>query len=241
MQGGDEPIHRYDNTLAEAKEILFRLLEIETDSIFYAKYFVSGDKGFNSEIKGGVYKMCMVIITDDLILVIYNLTKVVFKLEIKKIKRCSVHFIENKYILAFILVDDHIKGFKLDEKYAKVACEIHDLFSDIGIMKNIRAVYTIARPGNNDIKNEEKKEEEKQDEEIKNEEEEKLDKSSYEKTLVENDSVITFDNDKNINEKINLDGFGNNLKNLNEIQTNSSRNQFMSKNNDVYLEVKDYK
>ena len=108
-------------------------------------------------------------------------------------------------------------------------------------MKNIRAVYTIARPGNNDIKNEEKKEEEKQDEEIKNEEEEKLDKSSYEKTLVENDSVITFDNDKNINEKINLDGFGNNLKNLNEIQTNSSRNQFMSKNNDVYLEVKDYK
>ena len=241
MQGGDEPIHRYDSTLAEAKEILFRLLEIETDSIFYAKYFVSGDKGFNSEIKEGVYKMCMVIITDDLILVIYNLTKVVFKLEIKKIKRCSVHFIENKYILAFTLVDDHIKGFKLDEKYAKVACEIHDLFSDIGIMKNIRAVYTIARPGNNDIKNEEKKEEEKQDEEIKNEEEEKLDKSSYEKTLVENDSVITFDNDKNINEKINLDGFGNNLKNLNEIQTNSSRNQFISKNNDVYLEVKDYK
>ena len=29
--------------------------------------------------------------------------------------------------------------------------------------------------------------------------------------------------------------------NINEIQTNSSRNQFMSKNNDVYLEVKDYK
>ena len=77
MIGGDEPIHRYDSTLAEAKEVLFRLLEIETDYIFYAKYFVSGDKGFGNKIKDDIYKMCMVIITDTLILVIYNSTKVV--------------------------------------------------------------------------------------------------------------------------------------------------------------------
>ena len=243
MLGGDEPIHRYDRTLAEAKELLFRLLDIETNSIFYAKYFISGDKGLNTQIKPGVYKMCMVIITDDLVLVVYNLVKVVFKLEIKKIKKCSVHFNENKYILAFTLDNDHIKGFKLDEKYAKVACEIYDMFSDIGLMKNIRAVYTIARPVNKENKEEEKKEEEeKQEEEGKKEEEEKLDKSNYDKTLVENDSVITFDNDKkNLNEKIDVDMIGNNFKNMNEIQTNSSRNQFIPKNNDIYLEVKDSK
>ena len=243
MLGGDEPIHRYDSTLAEAKEILFRLLDIETDSIYYAKYFISGDKGLNVQIKEGVYKMCMAIITDDLILVIYNLVKVVFKLEIKKIKKCSVHFHENKYILAFTLDDDNIKGFRLDEKYAKVACEIYDMFSDIGLMKSIRAVYTIARPVQKENKEEENKEEEIKNEEEKKEEEEKLDKSSYAKTLVENDSVITFDNDKkNMSEKINLDLIGNGLRNLNEIQTNSSRNQFIPKNiNDISLEVKDYK
>ena len=235
MLGGDDPIHRYDPTLAEAKELLFRLLETETDSVFYAKYFISGDKGFDSKIKEGIFKMCMVVVTDMLIVVIYNSSKVIFKLEINKINNCSVHFIDNKYLLSFRLDDGHIKGFRLDTRYANVACQIHDMFSEMGITKSIKAVYTFKRP---EIKNDEDK---KQEEEKENEEE-KLDKSSYENTLVEDDSVITFDSDKiKIKDSFGLNDLGNNMKNFNEIQTNSSRNQIMSKNKDVYLEVKDYK
>ena len=45
-----------------------------------------------------------------------------------------------------------------------------------------------------------------------------------------------------MSEKINLDLIGNGLKNLNDFQTNSSRNQFIPKNiNDISLEVNDYK
>ena len=238
MLGGDEPIHRYDPTLAEAKELLFRLLDEETDSIFYAKYFICGDKGFGSEIKDGLFKMCMVIITDTFVLVVYNMTKIIFKLEIRKINSCALHFIDNKYILAFTLDDRHIKGFKLEEGYANVACQIHDMFSEMGIMKNIKAVYTIARPTGLENKDKNEKEEKKE----KENEEEKIDKSSYEKTLVDNDSVITFDNNKiDATKKITLDDMGNNLKIINEIQTNSSRNQLMEKNKDVVLEVKNYK
>ena len=238
MLGGDEPIHRYDSTLAEAKEILFRLLDIETDSIFYAKYFISGDKGFGAQVKEGIFKMCMVILTDNLIVIVYNLTKVIFKLEIRKIHQCSVYFEDNKYILGFKLDDGSMKGFKLENKYSNVACEIYDMFTDLGIMKNIRAVYTVERPGLN-VNKDKKEEEDKNDDE-----EEKLDKSSYEKTLQDNDSVITFDNEKNdIKEMFNTNLIGNNInnRNMNEIQTNSSRNQLMSKNKDVYLEVKDFK
>ena len=241
MIGGDEPIHRYDSTLAEAKEILFRLLEIETDYIFYAKYFVSGDKGFGNKIKDDIYKMCMVIITDTLILVIYNSTKVIFKLEINKINKCCVHYIDNKYILAFEINDKSIKGFKFEKDYAKIACEIYDMFYKIDEIKNIKAVYTLSRP---DLRNKDKKEEE---EEQKENEEEKLDKSSYEKTLEDNDSVLTFDNDKNIiNEKNKISDIrSSNMKNINininEIKTNSSRNQMIPKNSDIYLDVKDYK
>ena len=235
MLGGDDPIHRYDSTLAEAKELLFRLLEIETDYIYYAKYFISGDKGFDSKIKEGIFKMCMVVITDSLIVVIYNSTKVIFKLELKKINDCSAYYMDNKYILAFSLDDGKIKGFRLENHYANVACQIHDMFSEFGISKKITAVYTLNRP--EFLIDKDKKEGEK-----KEDEEEKIDKSSYENTLVENDSVITFDNDKiNIKENFSLNDFGNNMKNINEIQTNSSRNQLMSKNKDVYLEVKDYK
>ena len=178
--------------------------------------------------------MCMVVITRDLIVVIYNSTKVIFKLEINKINKCTLHFIDNKYILAFNLDNGHTKGFRLVNQYADVACQIYDMFSNMDLTKRIRAVYTLRRPGL-----EAKKEKE---EEIKDIEEEKIDKSSYDNTLVDNDSVITFDNDKiNIKDNLDLNNLGNNKKNFNQLQTNSSRNQLMSKNKDVYLEVKDYK
>ena len=60
MLEGDEPIRCYDPISAEAKEILYRLLDTETDSIFYAKNFICGNKGFGAQIKEGLFKMCII-------------------------------------------------------------------------------------------------------------------------------------------------------------------------------------
>ena len=240
MLGGDEPIRCYDPISAEAKEILFRLLNIETDSIFYAKNFICGNKGFGSKIKEGIFKMCMVIITNKLIIVIYNSVKVIFKLEIKKIQNCTIHYIDDKYVLAFKLDENHYKGFKLEKNFADVACQIHDMFAKMNLGKNmkaVKAVYTLARPM---LKNDNKDKKEEEEERIDKEEEEKIDKSSYDNTLVDNDSVITFENDKSKGNKRNSSGEDDYLIDIKEeIQTNSSRKRLVKKNNDdIYLNVK---
>ena len=255
MLGGDEPIHCYETNLAEAKELLWRLLEIETDSIFYAKYFVSGDKGFNSIIKDNIHKMCMVIITDKFLFVIYNSSKVIFKLEIKKIHNCSVHLLENKYILAFRLDSGHTKGFKLENNYSLIACQIRDMFGKMDLGKKIKAVYSFKAPmGLYTANKKQEKNDNKEENNINNEinnDEDKIDKSSYEKTLVDNDSVITFDSKdgkKSISDLDNyLDEKKKNLKNkrteYNLITTNepfgtkSSRQGMTAKNEDIYLEI----
>ena len=259
MLGGDEAIHYYETNLAEAKELLWRIEKLETDSIFYAEYFVSGDKGFNSFIKENIQKMCMVIITDKYVFVIYNSSKVIFKLEIKKIHNCSIHLKDNKYILAFRLDDGHIKGFRLEQNYARIACQIYDMFGKIDLGKKIKAVYTIKAPaGMYSANKKDDKKDEKEQIIIKNEpEEEKIDQSSYAKTLVDNDSVITFDDnndnkDANILNDIEIYNNGmNKLKNKKQeyniittndnIQSKSSRNGMITKNEDIYLDVKNFK
>ena len=263
MIGGDEPIHCYETNLAEAKELLWRIEKIETDSIFFAKYFVSGDKGFNSLIKDNVHKMCMVIVTDRFIFVIYNSSKLIFKLEIKKIQNCSIHLIDNNYILAFRLDDGHTKGFRLEPNYFIIACQIYDMFGKMDLGKKIKAVYSFKAPMGMYSANKINERKNKEQNIINNEEnileEDKIDKSSYEKTLVDNDSVITFDNldedKKSINDinDINIynNGKMNNTRNkwneYNVITTNeplkskSSRIEMINKNADIYLDVKNDK
>ena len=256
MLGGDEPIHCYETNLAEAKELLWRILKIETDYIFYAKYFVSGDKGFNSLIKDNVHKMCIVIITDKFLFVIYNSSKVIFKLEIKKIQNCSVHLLENKYILAFRLDDGHTKGFRLENNYSIIACQISDMFRKLNSSKKIKAVYTLKAPSYLANKKGQNNEKENIINNDINNDEEKLDKSSYEKTLVDNDSVITFDNidEKNSLNDIHLEKENDNGKistlknrkkynliNTNEAQSKSSRQELDINNKDTVLDVNNFK
>ena len=253
MIGGDEPLTIYDQTLAEAKELLWRILKIETDSIFYAKYFVSGDKGYNNLIKENVYKMCMIIITDKLLIVIYNSSKLIFKLEIKKIQNCSVHLLDNKFILAFRLEGKHTKGFRLEHNYSSIAFQIYDMFGKIDIgRKNIKAVYSFNAPMGNLISN--NKKENTKNENINNEnenDEEKIDKSSYDKTLVDNDSVITFDNmegnnsfdlEKKLDKSLNNKRKEYNIISTNEpLQSKSSRQSLIKKKKDIFLDVKNFK
>ena len=254
MIGGDDPIHCYESILAEAKELLWRIQKIETDNIYYAKYFVSGDKGFNSMNKYNVHIMCMVVITDVFLLVIYNSRKVIFKLEMKKIHSCTLHFIDGKYLLAFRLNNNQTKGFRLETNYALIACQINDMFRKMDLSKHIKAVYTIKAPAGMYSAN--KKEQNEQENDDKNKidnsknDDDKIDKSSYNQTLVDNDSVITFDNDntklsdlESENNKINgLNKRGNYIISTNEAHSKSSRKPLNSKNDeDIILDIKNFK
>ena len=249
MVGGDEPIHRYETILAEAKELLWRIQKIETDYIYYAKYFVSGDKGFNSVNKNNIHKMCMVIITDKYLFVIYNSSKVIFQLKIKKIRKCSLHFIDDNYLLAFSLNNGLSRGFKIENNYSLVACQINDIFEKMELSKKNKALHKIKAPaGMYSLKNELEIEDDKIN--SINNETEKIDKSSYNKTLVDNDdSVLTFDNNENIksskdiileSENTNkIVGLNNKrqsqIKNTEEDHNKSSRRILSTQNNDDFV------
>ena len=254
MVGGDEPIHCYEAILAEAKELLWRIKKIETDYIYFAKYFVSGDKGFNSVNKKNIHKMCMVIITDKFLFVIYNSSKVIFQLKIKKIQKCALHFIDDKYLLAFYLKNG-VKGFRIENTYSLVACQINDIFEKMELAKKNKSLHRIKAPaGMYTMKNELDIENDKIN--SFNNETEKIDKSSYNKTLVDNDdSVLTFDNNENIKsskdailetEKTNkIVGLNNkrqnNIKTTEEDQQKSSRRILTTQNDDFILDLKNIK
>ena len=89
-----------------------------------------------------------------------------------------------------------------------------------------------------------------------NNDDEKIDKSSYEKTLVDNDSVITFDNinEKNSLNDIHLENENDNGKistlknrkkynliNTNEARSKSSRQELDINNKDTVLDVNNFK
>ena len=252
MVGGDEPIHCYETILAEAKELLWRIEKIETDYIYYAKYFVSGDKGFNSVNKNNIRKMCMVIITDKFLFVIYNSSKVIFQIKIKKIQKCSLHFIDDKYLLAFSLNNGTSKGFRIENDYSVIACQINDIFEKMELAKKNKALHKIKAPaGMYSMKNELEIENDKLN--SINNETEKIDKSSYNKTLVDNDdSVLTFDNNENIkstkdfiletentNKIVGLNNKRqNHLKNTENDQQKSSRRILSTQNDDFVLDLK---
>ena len=255
MVGGDEPIHCYEIILAEAKELLWRIQKIETDYIYYAKYFVSGDKGFNSVNKNNIHKMCMAIITDKYLFVIYNSSKVIFQLKIKKITKCSLHFIDDKYLLAFSLNKGPSKGFRIENTYSLVACQINDIFEKMELAKRNKTLQKIKAPtGMYTTKNELEIENDQLN--SINNETEKIDKSSYNKTLVDNDdSVLTFDNNENIksskdkildaentNKKIGLNiKRQSNINNTEEEQQKSSRRILSTQNDDFILDLKNIK
>ena len=255
MVGGDEPIHCYESILAEAKELLWRIQKIETDYIYYAKYFVSGDKGFNSLNKNNIHKMCMAIITDKFLFVIYNSSRVIFQLKIKKIQKCSLHFIDDKYLLVFSLKNGLCKGFKIENTYSFIACQINDIFEKIELAKKNKFAHKIKAPtGMYSMKNELEKDIDKINS-ISNETE-KIDKSSYNKTLVDNDdSVLTFDNNENpkSSKDIILESENNNkiiginnkkpsqIKNTEDDQQKSSRRILSTQNDDFILDLKNIK
>ena len=121
---GEESISCYEKAKAEAKEAIWRILKIEVHNVNYAEYFYCADEGFDE-------KMSLVAVTNMYLNVIYDGKKIIFKLRLKEVRSCSLHFIDNKYILCFDMKKANIvenrKGFMLKKEYSNVACELYDL------------------------------------------------------------------------------------------------------------------
>ena len=101
---GEEKIHTYDETKAEAKEMLFNLKKEYTDNILFAEDFICGDEGFDR-------KFSTAILTDYAIYVVYNTKKIIFEEHLKNIKNIKIHFIDNKFIIFFRLNNEKSRGY----------------------------------------------------------------------------------------------------------------------------------
>ena len=141
-----EPIKNYDEEAAEAKELLYQLLKIDTDNIIYNADFQSGDKGF-------VDKLSTVILTDQLIVVVYDMKKVIFNLSIKEIRKCTLHFMNDVYIIVFKLFNESTRGFRISKECGKIACSLYDLFNEMLEAKTLRSVKTIIKKQSTNLSN----------------------------------------------------------------------------------------
>ncbi len=121
LQDGIEP---YELEKAEAKEALFKIMKLETNSISYAQYFYCANKGFD---KG----LSLFIKTDKNIFVLYETKKVIFNEKIKNIKDCEIHFIKGEYVIKLCRKKGVARGFKVKKEYYRIVCKIYDLLINI--------------------------------------------------------------------------------------------------------------
>ena len=120
-------IKEYDETYGEAKELLYKLVNESTNNIFYCKDFRSGDKGYEKHLS-------TVILTDKSLVVIYNMEKVIFRLNVKDIKECFVHFVDRKYVIGFRLGEGEnstTRGFRFKEEESNVCCGLYDILDEM--------------------------------------------------------------------------------------------------------------
>ena len=158
-------------------------------------------------------------------------------------------------LLAFSLNKGPSKGFRIENTYSLVACQINDIFEKMELAKRNKNLQKIKAPtGMYSTKNELEIENDQLN--SINNKTEKIDKSSYNKTLVDNDdSVLTFDNNENIksskdnildtentNKKVGLNiKRQSNINNTEEEQQKSSRRILSTQNDDFILDLKNIK
>ena len=121
---GEEKLQTYDESRAEAKEILFNLKKENTDNILFAEDFICGDHGF-----GRKFSTC--ILTDQAIYVIYNTSKIIFEEFLKNIKNVSIHFYDDNFIIVFKVKGGKTRGFSINKYYSRIPTELFDLLTPI--------------------------------------------------------------------------------------------------------------
>ena len=96
LPSSEEPIHCYEKNLAHAKELTYKLIGIDTDKVLLAEYFESADTDFDNNI------FCMAIIAYKYFFIVYNYETIIFQIKINEIKDCSLHYIEDKFVIKFV-------------------------------------------------------------------------------------------------------------------------------------------
>ena len=115
---GDKKLLPYEENKAEARESLYQLERIDTNNILFAEDFICPDCP---------RKLSSAVLTDKYMYVIYNMQKIIFKLDLQRVENTNVHYLDDKFILAFILRDNIKKGFPIRYDYSTVATGLQDI------------------------------------------------------------------------------------------------------------------
>ena len=92
---------------------------MDTNNILFSEDFICPDCP---------RKISTAILTDKFVYVIYNLQKIVFKLDLKHVSNTSLHYLDDKFIMAFTLKDNiSKKGFPIRYDYSNVATQLQDI------------------------------------------------------------------------------------------------------------------
>ena len=115
---GDKKLMPYEENKAEAREILYQLENIDTNNILFAEDFICPDCP---------RRMSTAILTDDHMYVVYDNRKIIFKLNTGKARNANVHYIDDRFYLAFEMKDNGIRGFPIKYEFSTVATGLHDI------------------------------------------------------------------------------------------------------------------
>ena len=114
---GEKKLLPYEENKAEARECLYQLEKIDTNNILFAEDFICPHCP---------RKISTAILTDKYMYVIYNMQKKIFKLDLGNVENTNVHYIDDKFILAFKLKNNKTKGFPIRYDYSTVATGLQD-------------------------------------------------------------------------------------------------------------------
>ena len=204
---GDKKLLPYEENKAEARESLYQLEKIDTNNILFAEDFICADCP---------RKLSSAILTDKCMNVIYNMQKIIFKMNLENVINTSVHYIDDKFFMVFKLKNNTTRGFPLRYDYSNVATNLQDIlyhmFNKSQIMyspdgkQGPNLIYD-NNVNNNDL----------------------IEKSSY-NTLIGEQSVFS---DKTLFSKLTR----NNLKNKKDSNENESVKQLNPNSNKDYISL----
>ena len=108
----------YEDNKAEAREVLYQLEKIDTNNILYAEDFICPDCP---------RRMSTAILTDTHMYVVYDSRTIIFKLDTRKANDSNVHYMDDKFYLAFKMNNGTIRGFPIRYEYSTVATGLNDI------------------------------------------------------------------------------------------------------------------
>ena len=115
---GDKKLLPYEENKAEARETIYQLEKVDTNNILFAEDFICPDCP---------RKISTAILTDKFMYVVYNMQKIIFKLDLQQVVNTNVHYYDDKFILAFKLNNGTTKGFPIRNDYSTVATGLDDI------------------------------------------------------------------------------------------------------------------